>query len=105
MRPKMPNIVTVLTPTGEIDRFGRNITTEQICSARVMPLIRTVESPEGNKVDTAAEIDLPPEIMVGHGSRIKFYDQFKQWKEASVLRLDYSPDLANHVLFWTVQVG
>lgn len=105
MRPPMTDIVSILTPTGEVDRFGRNITTEQISSARVAPLIRTIETPDGNKVDTTAEIDLPPEIVVGYGTRIKFFDQFKQWKESTVLSLDYSPDLANRVLFWTVRVG
>jgi hypothetical protein len=105
MRPKMPDIVTVMTPTGEIDRFGRNVTIDVTASARVTPLIRTVETADGNKVDTAAEIDLPPEVIVGHGTKIKFYNQFKQWQEGNVLRLDFSPDLANHVLFWTVQVG
>lgn len=105
MKPKMPDIVSVMTPTGEIDRFGRSVTTEQISAARVTPMMKTVETSDGNRIETAAEIDLPTEILVGHGSKIKFLNQFKQWQTGSVVRLDATPDLANHVLFWTVQVG
>jgi hypothetical protein len=105
MRPKMPDIVSIMTPTGEIDRFGRNVTTETVSSARVTPLITTIQTADGTTSDVAAEIDLPPEVVVGHGTRIKFYNQFKVWQEADVLRLEPTNDLANHVLFWTVQVG
>lgn len=105
MRPKMTDFVSILTPTGEKDRFGKSVTTETISAARVAPLIRTVQTPDGNRVDTAAEIDLPANAVVGHGYRIKFYNQFNQWQTAAVLSLDSTPDLGNHVLFWTVQVG
>lgn len=104
-RPPMNEIVEVMTPTGEVDRFGRNVTETTVTSARVAHIHRTIETNDGQRRDATAEIDLPPEMPVGFGYSIKYVDQVGNDTTGAILRVNSSNDIANHVLWWTVEVG
>jgi hypothetical protein len=105
MRPPMPDFVTVKIPTDEVNEWGKYITNEFVFPARVANNTRTVETADGNYEDVRAEIDLPPEAIVGHGTKIVYINQYNESVEGTVITVTYAPTLRNTVLFWTVQVG
>jgi hypothetical protein len=106
MLPPMPDFVSVHVPnTGTYDRFGRLIRTEVTSSARVTFVDKTRQSEEGNRRQITAEIDLPPEMPVGYGYEITYKSPQGETITNLIVRVDAATDIANHVLYWTVQVA
>lgn len=105
IRPPMTDFVTIMTPTGEVDRYGRPVTSETVSVARVEFTGKAIETTDGTRRVISAEIDLPPETPVDYGYSIKYKNPLGQEVTSNVLKFVGAYDFAKHVLYWTVSVA
>ncbi|QFG05597.1 head-to-tail stopper [Bacillus phage 031MP004] len=105
MRPPMRQeaIIFFEDRTKPTDRHGKYPETVTHTKARVKFTTVVVEDVNGVDRQARLEVDLPPDIDLYNGIRIKARDPLGEWHEAEVVNIDDSLTLAgNRLLFRTV---
>lgn len=101
MKPPMKQKVTIMTPTGTKDKYGRPILESSTTKARVQFSTRLVRGTDGQQYETSLEVDLPSGVSVQYGTEIEY-----KGTKGKVIAMNESTNLSgNKVYFRTVYVG
>lgn len=97
--------VTVYSPTGEKDKYGKDILKPIISKARVQFSTKTIMSKEGVAYQSILDIDLPTETLVSFGTKIS-YTQKGVTTQGAVILLEDVLNLAGTLVdYRNVSVG
>lgn len=108
MKPPMKNIAIVIFTdmSGTPDRYGKYPTITIETPARVNISTKILKNSDGTERRASLEIDLPPDVNLEYGTKIKALDNFMVWHEAEIIDIDDATNFAgNRVFYRTVLCG
>lgn len=101
----MDKEVTVYSPTGEKDKYGKPVLKPITSKARVQFSTKTIMSKEGVAYQSVLDIDLPAETFVSFGTKISYTQQGVTTEGSVILLEDVLNLTGTHVDYRNVSVG
>lgn len=117
-KPPMNDVVTVYTPTGEENKYGKPAFSVSTSAARVAyssevfqlsdgtKFASTVKETDGTKFTETIKVNLPPTTKIQYGSEIEWTDRFGGTVRGDVTVLEETLNYSgNKVYYRTAYIG
>ena len=107
MKPNMPHIVMIEIEdrSQKPNDHGQYPTIKTDSIGRVRRTERVITTVDGRIRQSQVEVDLPPEVRITEGAKIRFVDPFGKLIESTVTAVEESTNLAGNRVDFRTAIG